>query len=72
MSNTNAPKGGDQNRALSILTLTWIEWSLSCAVVVLRIIARVKLTRHVGLDDLFIVICLVLSRSISSARSYAD
>ena len=54
-----APTGGDQNKAPGILALTWIEFSISLIVVVLRLFTRVVIVRHVGLDDGFIAVTLV-------------
>ena len=58
-----APAGGDQNKAPGILALTWIEFSISLIVVVLRLLTRALIVRHVGLDDIFIVVTLVSGTS---------
>ena len=58
-----APTGGDQNKAPGILVLAWIEFSISLIVVVLRLFTRALIVRHVGLDDVFIVVTLVSGTS---------
>ena len=59
MAVTEAPAGGDRNRAPGIITLTWIEFSISFILVALRLFTRAVIVRHVGLDDLAIVVTLV-------------
>ena len=59
MAVLEAPAGGDRNRAPGILTLTWIEFSVSFILVALRLFTRAVIVRHVGLDDVAIVITLV-------------
>ena len=59
MSDALAAAGGDQDRAPGALALTWTELSISMAFVALRMYTRVTITRHVGLDDAFIIVTLV-------------
>lgn len=61
-----APASGNQNRAPGILALTWIGCSISLIVVALRMFTRTVIVRHVGLDDVFIVVTLVSSPLIST------
>ena len=58
-----APTGGDQNKAPGVLVLAWIEFSISLIIVVLRLFTRALIVRHVGLDDVFIVVTLVSGTS---------
>ena len=64
MALLESPAGGNQNRAPSILALTWIAFSISLIAVAVRMFTRAVIVRHVGLDDVFIVVTLVSSRSI--------
>lgn len=64
MALLESPAGGNQNRAPGILALTWIAFSISLIAVALRMFTRAVIVRHVGLDDVFIVVTLVSSRSI--------
>ena len=59
MAVLEAPVGGDRNRAPGILTLTWIEFSVSFILVALRLFTRTVIVHHVGLDDVAIVVTLV-------------
>lgn len=68
MATLEAPADGDQNRAPGILAVTWIECSISVIVVTLRMYTRAVLVRHVGLDDIFIIITLVISTLVEVLR----
>ena len=59
MAAPEAPTGGDRNRASGILALTWIEFFISFILVALRMFTRAVIVRHVGLDDVAIVVTLV-------------
>ena len=59
MAAPEAPTGGDRNRAPGILALTWIEFFISFILVALRMFTRAVIVRHVGLDDVAIVVTLV-------------
>ncbi len=67
-----APAGGDQNKAPGLLALTWIEFSISLIVVVLRLFTRALIVRHVGLDDIFIVVTLVSCTSDGKKLAQTD
>lgn len=59
MTVSEAPVDGDQNRASGIMALIWIEFSIVLILVTLRIFTRVVIIRHVGLDDISIVVTLI-------------
>lgn len=59
MEASKVPPGGDENRAPGILALAWVECSVSIFLVVTRMYTRRVITRHIGLDDLFIVLTMV-------------
>ena len=59
MEDIAVPAGGNQNKAPGIIALAWIECFISLVLVALRLYTRASITRHVGLDDFFMVISLV-------------
>lgn len=59
MSGSVAPAGGNRNRAVELLVVTWCECIISIVLVALRIYSRIKITHNLGWDDHFILLTLV-------------
>lgn len=60
MSSLSPPSGGDQNQGPRILIVEWVLTAVALIVVGARIFGRIRITRNLGLDDLWIIIAMVL------------
>lgn len=59
MSDSTAPKDGNRNRAVELMTVAWCECAVSMVFVALRMYSRIKITHNLWWDDYFILLTSV-------------
>ena len=65
MSTSGPPAGGDQDKSVELLALSWTWASLSLIMISLRFYSRIKITQRLWWDDFFALVTMVSLEYVS-------